>query len=289
MNLRTIRKKIKSVGNVKKITKAMMLVSAVKMKKAQQVAKEGKPYQEEIEKIINLISPKIDSSLSALTSQPESKTPLKTLAIVIASNKGLCGSFNVNLLRFIVKQPDMANYDFIIVGKKANLLSKFSAHIIADYSSSVPTNNVSAVFKMALEKFLNRTHGQVILFHNQFITTLNSEPVKTVLLPVDSLSKEFSSGYPVVREKHYEYKIEPDPKLIIDSLLRSYVEEKLRFAVLQSEAGEHSLRMIAMKNATDNAEDVVYNLTLMRNKVRQEKITSELLDMITAKESVEGS
>ena len=147
MNIRTIRKKIKSVTNVKKITKAMQLVSAIKMKKAQQVAVDGRPYQEEIEKIIRAVSPKIDPSLSPLIAQTDDKTfGRKSLAIIIASNKGLCGSFNFNLLRFVVKNTDFKNTDFVIIGKKANLLSKFSAHIMADYSSNAPINNVSALF-----------------------------------------------------------------------------------------------------------------------------------------------
>lgn len=280
MNIRIIRKKIKSVTNVKKITKAMQLVSAIKMKKAQQVAIEGRPYQEEIEKIIRAVSPKIDPSLSPLINQPDDKVERKNLAIVIASNKGLCGSFNFNLLRFIVKNTDFKNTDFIIVGKKANLLSKFSAHIMADYSSNIPINSVSALFEFALSKYLDKTYKNVDLYHNQFVSTIQSKPVVTTLLPIKMVLGE---------EKNSEYLIEPSPKEIVDSLLRSFVEEKLRFAFIQSEAGEHSLRMMAMKNATDNATDVIYNLTMVRNKIRQEKITSELLDMVTAKESVESN
>ncbi|PIZ67376.1 ATP synthase F1 subunit gamma [Candidatus Roizmanbacteria bacterium CG_4_10_14_0_2_um_filter_33_96] len=280
MNIRTIRKKIKSVTNVKKITKAMQLVSAIKMKKAQQVAIDGRPYQTEIENIIRAVSPKIDPSLSPLIAFPEDKIERKNLAIVVASNKGLCGSFNFNLLRFIVKNTDFKNTDFIIVGKKANLLSKFSANIMADYSSNVPLNNVSALFDFALNKYLDRTYKKIELYHNLFVSTIQSNPVVTTLLPI-----KMELG----QEKTSEYLIEPNPKKIIDSLLRSFVEEKLRFALIQSEAGEHSLRMMAMKNATDNATDVIYNLTMVRNKIRQEKITSELLDMVTAKESVESN
>ena len=287
MNLRTIRKKIKSVTNVKKITKAMQLVSAIKMKKAQQVAIDGRPYQTEIENIIRAVSPKIDPSLSPLISQPEDKIEKKNLAIVMASNKGLCGSFNFNLFRFIVKNIDFKNTDFVIIGKKANLLSKFSAHIMADYSSNVPINNVSALFEFILNKYLDKTYKQVDLFHNQFISTIQSNPTVTTLLPINFSQKKETDK--MNEEKTAEYLIEPNPKQIIDSLLKSFVEEKLRFALIQSEAGEHSLRMMAMKNATDNATDVIYNLTLVRNKIRQEKITSELLDMITAKESVESN
>jgi len=287
MNIRTIRKKIKSVTNVKKITKAMQLVSAIKMKKAQQVAIDGRPYQMEIENIIRAVSPKIDPSLSPLIGFSEDKVERKNLAIVIASNKGLCGSFNFNLLRFIVKNTDFKNTDFIIVGKKANLLSKFSANIMADYSSNVPLNNVSALFEFALNKYLDRTYKKIDLYHNQFVSTIQSNPVVTTLLPINFSQK--NEVETETKEKESEYLIEPNPKKIIDSLLRSFVEEKLRFALIQSEAGEHSLRMMAMKNATDNATDVIYNLTLVRNKIRQEKITSELLDMVTAKESVESN
>jgi F-type H+-transporting ATPase subunit gamma len=289
MNIRTIRKKIKSVTNVKKITKALQLVSAIKMKKAQQTAIDGRPYQDEIEKIINSISQKIDSSLSSLIGQSDDNNEKKNLAIVIASNKGLCGSFNLNLIRFIVKKADFKNTDFIIIGRKANLLSKFSAKIIADYSSNLPLNNVSAVFEFALNKYLDKTYKQVDLFHNQFVSTILSNPILTTLLPIKFSVKNQLETKGQNEEKTYEYLIEPNPKQIIDALFRSFVEEKLRFALIQSEAGEHSLRMIAMKNATDNATDVIYNLTLVRNKIRQEKITSELLDMITAKESVESN
>ncbi len=287
MNIRTIRKKIKSVTNVKKITKAMQLVSAIKMKKAQQVAVDGRPYQEEIEKIIRTVSFKIDSSFSPLIAQSDGKIEKKSLAIVIASNKGLCGSFNFNLLRFIVKNTDFKNTDFVIIGKKANLLSKFSAQITADYSSNTPINNVSALFEFALNKYLDKTYKRVDLFHNQFISTIQSNPTVTTLMPINFSQKIEADK--IADEKAYEYLIEPNPKQIIDSLLKSFVEEKLRFALIQSEAGEHSLRMMAMKNATDNATDVIYNLTLVRNKIRQEKITSELLDMVTAKESVESN
>lgn len=287
MNIRTIRKKIKSVTNVKKITKAMQLVSAIKMKKAQQIALDGKPYQTEIEKIIRAVSPKIDPSLSPLIGTPDGKNEKKNLAIVIASNKGLCGSFNFNLLRFIVKNIDFKNTDFVIIGKKANLLSKFSAHILADYSSNIPINDITAVFEFTLNKYLDKTYKRVDLFHNRFISTIQSDPTATTLLPINFSQKTETDR--IVEEKAYEYLIEPNPKQIVDSLLKSFVEEKLRFALIQSEAGEHSLRMMAMKNATDNATDVINNLTSVRNKIRQEKITNELLDMITAKESVESN
>ncbi|MBI3366773.1 ATP synthase F1 subunit gamma [Candidatus Roizmanbacteria bacterium] len=285
MNIRQARKKIKSVGNVRKITKAMQLVSAVKMKKAQQLALEGEPYQMHLEAMIKRIILNVDPNYSKLLSTPKESVRKKDLAIVIASNKGLCGGFNMNLFRFIIKNTAMKNTDFAIVGKKANLLPRFSASIIADYSSNYPLDGVSAIFNLALTKFLEHTYSRVYLFYNNFISMLRVDPVKDTLFPLTlQLTKEVEE-----KDPSSVYLIEPSPAEIINPLLYSYIEQKIQHAIIQSEAGEHSSRMIAMKNATENANDVIYNLTMLRNKLRQEKITNELLDMVTAKESVEAS
>ena len=283
MNVRQVRKKTKSVSNVKKITRSMQLVSAIKMKKSQQAALEARPYQEELELVIKKVMTKVDTMNSPLllTHAAESSPDL---VIVLTGNKGLCGSFNIDLFRYIASNVDIKTTKFITIGKKgAQYLSKTGGDILADYSHSNPLNNVSAVIQFALETFLNGSYKRVFVLYYSFISTLKTEPVFAQILPY-SLSFEQK-----IEEKEYiEYVIEPSPMKMIEQILRSFVEEKVRNAVIQSEAGEHSARMIAMKNATDNANDVIYNLTLLGNKLRQEKITSELLDMITAKESVEA-
>lgn len=282
MNIRLVRKKIKSVNNVKKITKAMEMVSAIKMRKSQQEAVEGRPYQENLELIIKEVTGKIDPKLSDLL-KTSVEAADRELAIVISTNKGLCGSFNFNLFRFLVKNSDIKNTDYIVIGKKGALfLNKLGGNIQADFSSTTPINSVSAVFDLALNSFLQKKYSRVSIYYHQFISTLRSEPIKVIILPVVYKTDDKTVN-PV---KHSEYLIEPSPQEIIDQLLKSYVEEKIRNAFIQSEAGEHSSRMIAMKNATENANDVSYNLTLLRNKIRQEKITNELLDMMTATESV---
>jgi F-type H+-transporting ATPase subunit gamma len=284
MNIRHVRKKIKSVTNVKKITNAMQLVSAIKMKKAQQKAIEARPYQQDLQAIIKKISAKIDPKHSILLGE-NPKAQKKELFLLITANKGLCGSFNFNLFRYLLKSMNIKDSDFVVIGKKgASLISRMGGVVIADYSSNIPIMNVSAVFEFMLKHFMLGSYRQISIIYNSFISALKIEPVKETLLPV-SLHLED------LQEKQFltEYLIEPSPELIIDSLLKSYVEERIRNAIIQSEAGEHSSRMMAMKNATDNANDVIYNLTLIRNKLRQEKITNELLDMITAKESVEAN
>lgn len=283
MNIRQARNKIKSVTNVRKITKAMQMVSAIKMKKAQIVALDGRPYREHLENMIRKITPKLDTKLSMLLTADKNVTKKKSMVIVISTNKGLCGGFNMNLFRFIIKNVDFDNSEFVIVGKKASILGKFGAKIIADYSTNLPIDNVSALFEMALDHFQKGDYSSIVLFYNKFISTLRVEPVKYVLLPLSLLEIAEKKSL----EKTVDYTVEPNPEEIINPLLYSFVEDTIQYAIIQSEAGEHSSRMIAMKNATENANDVIYNLTMLRNKLRQEKITNELLDMITAKESVE--
>jgi len=283
MNIRQVRTKIKTVGNIKKITRAMELVSAVKMKKSQQAAIQTRPYQEALEMVIKKVTQLISPDVSPLL-----KTVKKNnkLIILISTNKGLCGSFNFNLFRFCIDQFDFQKTDFIIFGKLGSFfISKLGAKILADYSNDKPEAAVSAVYNLALSKFLGHDYGQIWLVYNRFISTAKQEPVKEVLLPIKLDEEIFQSQ---VKELEEAYLIEPKPELIIDSLLRNFIEQKIRGAIISSQAGEHSARMLAMRNATDNANQVTEELTLMRNKLRQEKITYELLDMITAKESVEN-
>ena len=290
MNIRLVRKKIKSVSNVRKITKAMQMVSAVKMKKSQKNAKQGEPYQYELKKIIQNVILKTDISHSVLLQSPPEDVK-KTLNIVITSNKGLCGVFNFNLIKLLINECDINDDDFIIVGKKGGeIISRMGGNIIADFTQSNLITDVSAIFNLALTNYLTNKYKSVSQIFNLFISTLKVDPIKEQLFPVCLKFKEEDIDKDKkIKEKEEtsEYTIEPSPREILDSLLKNYVEERIRNAIIQSEAGEHSSRMIAMKDATENANDVVYNLTLLRNKLRQQKITYELLDMITAKESVE--
>lgn len=283
MNVRQVGKKIKSFGNVKKITNAMQLVSAVKMRKAQLAATEGRPYQELLEEAIHNLTAKGDAVESVyLTKASEKNT--KKLMIVVTSNKGLCGSFNFNLIRAIAKDVNKENA-FLTIGKKGTgLISHLGGSVVADFSSLNLLDSVSAVFQLALDGYLKGTYGEVVLVYNKFISTLKSEPVVKTILPVSMKGthddKDVMSA---------DYMVEPSPQTVLDALLKSFIEEQIRFAIVESEAGEHSARMVAMKNATDNASNVIYNLTLLKNKLRQQSITYELLDMITAKESVEAN
>lgn len=288
MNLRTVRKKIKSVKNVRKITKAMQLISAVKMKKAVQNEVDGRTYRNGLSELISSLSGRVDTSLSPLLMTPKNSTE-KDLVIYVSANKGLCGAFHVNLLKYILKTMDLKKTDFVTIGSKgAQALSRFDREIIADYSEGSPQTKVSAIFELALSSFLEGKYRSIKLLYTQYISALRSEIKLVSLLPISFTDNEprTTNHEPCRRQ---EYIVEPSPQKLIDALLRSAVEEQIRGAVISSEAVEHSMRMMAMKGATDNAGDVIYSLTLVGNKIRQTKITSELLDMVTAKVSVESN
>lgn len=297
MNLRIVKKKIKSVKNVRKITKAMQMVSAVKMRKAQQVEVESRPYRDGLTALIGKISSKIDPSKAELL-QVDTSNADKEILIVVTSNKGLAGGFNANVLRKVIKQErNFAQTEFVTVGSKGSqFLSRIKgAFISADFSSSNLVNETSAIFNFVLERYKTGQYKSINIIYNQFISTLKSEVIEETILPltlVKSKSDEGESKTASAQNESFseskDYMIEPSPKEILDQLLKSFVEQKIRGALISSEAVEHSSRMMAMKSATDNASELIGQLTLLSNRLRQEKITNELLDMITAKESVES-
>ncbi|MBI4226158.1 ATP synthase F1 subunit gamma [Candidatus Roizmanbacteria bacterium] len=283
MNLRQVRKKTKSIRNVRKITKAMQMVSAIKMRKTQQAEVEARPYQDTLAAVIEKLLPTMDKKTSKLLQSSASKMDRK-LVVFISSNKGLCGAFHVNVYRFMLQiNLDFSKTDFVTVGLKGSqFVARMAGKVIADFSAAKFLNEVSAIFSYVLERYLGGDYNAVSIIYNKYISAFRSESVEENLLPFEWGREEIEK-----RALRLDYVIEPSAEKIIEPLLKSYLEEKIRGAIISSEAVEHASRMLAMKNATDNATDIIYNLTLIGNKLRQEKITNELLDIVTAKESVE--
>lgn len=288
MNFRQVRKKIKTINNVAKITKAMQMISAVKMRKAQSTALEGKPYRSLLDKIIKRVCKKEEAIDLSFFGHKKKTLADKNLHLLISSNKGLCGSFNFNLFRFMIKEINFEKDSFITIGKKgADFVLKMKSDIIADFSLQTPfIDAVSSIFSLIMQNF-SADYQNVYLFYNKFISTFKFNPVKLQFLPIIDFSQTAAEISEDAQKKLFNYLIEPSSSEIINSLIQDFLKEKIKEAILDSEAAEHSSRMLSMKNATDNANDIVYRLTLLRNKLRQESITGELLDMITAKEATE--
>ena len=281
-NIRLIKRRIKSAKNIAQITKAMELVAASRMRRAQQAAIAGKAYAQKIYEMVLDLATRVDALHHPLLAKPKSLNGIR-LVIVISTNKGLCGGLNTNLFRYLGHQyPDLQKSRYVVLGKKAaHFLSRVAQdRLTADFSESLPfTGSVPALTSMVVREYTDGIVEGVDLVYNEFISALKQNPRKKTILP---LTIEGTT----VEKKQMDILIEPDPEQVFASLLPHYLENQIRDSILQAEASEQSARMVAMRNATDNATGLMGDLTLVYNKARQEKITYEITDMVTARLAV---
>lgn len=285
-NIRLIKRRIKSAKNIAQITKAMELVAAAKMKKAQAAALSGKLYAQKIYEMVMRLAKRTDYRSHALLT-----TPLltgKRLVVLLSTNKGLCGGLNTSLFRFFMKQyTEKGNFDVVTIGKKsADFITRLGRSVKADFSDTTPWERVvPALVDYLTQEFLSGTYDAVDLVSTEFLSVTKLTPRAKTLLPLTITQDAATEA--AEEEGSYEFLIEPSVEEVFNALLPHYVENQIRDAVLQAEAAEHSARMIAMHSATDNANSLQDDLTLMYNKARQEKITYEITDMVTARLAVE--
>jgi len=281
-SIRLLRGRIRSVKNIAQITKAMEMVAASKMKKAQMQALAGKQYAQKIFDMVMELGSITDAKHHPLLKKPNVSGG-KRLVFVMSSNKGLCGCLNTNLFRFfLLTYSQIPKNDYVTVGKKgAGLIVRTGGSLIADFSKGSAIESVPALAELAVNRYLSQSYEGVDIVFNEFFSALKQSPKKKTILP---LTLELSGSEQ--KAKDTEFLIEPSVKEVFDELLPHYIENQIRDAILQSEASEHSARMVAMRNATDNALSRIDDLTLLYNKARQEKITYEISDMITARMTV---
>ncbi len=278
-NIRLVKGRIKSAKNIAQITKAMELVSAAKMRKAQAAAISGKIYAQKIFEMVIALSSRTTTKKHPLLQKPE-KIIGKRLVVVISSNKGLCGGLNTSLFKFIhASYPKADIIDAVTLGKKgAVFLTHMGASLKADFSQSHSfIGVVPALTEMITTDYTAGKYDAVDLIFNDFINVVTQQPKRKTILPLTVESLGFEP-----KQNMREMLIEPSVDEVFDSLLPHYLENQIRDAILESEASEHSARMVAMRNATDNALSLMDDLTLVYNKARQEKITYEITDLITA-------
>lgn len=278
-NIRLIKRRIRVAKNISQVTKAMQMVAASKMKKAQERAVSGKPYAQKILELVGELTKdkEIDPVAYPLLKKNLAK---KNLAVLISTNKGLCGGLNSNLFRSLNNfLSEKQETDFITFGEKGrSLITRLGRNLIADFSSSLFLNNVGALLNLIVDGYVRGDYAEVYLVYNNFMSILNHEPVKKLILPIGMIVSE--------EPKPKDFLIEPDVKSLLNQLLPHYLEVQIRKAILEAEASEHSARMMAMKSATDNAVSLMGDLTLEYNKARQQIITYELADITTAREAI---
>ncbi|GDX11152.1 ATP synthase subunit gamma [Verrucomicrobiota bacterium] len=283
-NTRDIRRRIKSVKNTSQITKAMQMVAASKMRKAQMRALSGRPYAEELAKILAALG-KAGGSDELHPLLQERKEVKRELVIVISTDKGLCGALNTNLLREL-NRFDAAKTTFVAVGRKgAQYLGRLKRDLAAEFElkEAFTFLECKQASKFAIEKFLSGDVDKVTVAYTDFKSTLRQEPTLKVILPVQNFDIDDLHGQKTeVAASSTEYLFEPSAGGVLEHLVPHYVHFAVYQMVLESRASEHSARMVAMKNATDNAKQLIKDLTLEYNKIRQAGITTELLEITTA-------
>jgi F-type H+-transporting ATPase subunit gamma len=295
-NSKQIKKRVGSIKNIGKITKALEMVSASKVQKLTEKAQKAKPYARLVYELVSNLAGDVEAKDVPLMKQPE--VPSSDLYILITTNRGLVGSLNTNLLKFAMKliEGSRLKHKFITVGRKGRVFAAANGELIADLSDEKDDQRtVSALIKLITEGFMSSDFDAVYIIYSDFITALTQEPTVKKLLPV---SNEFASkdeaGFELMGRneevsrkvlfKNYYY--EPNATFVLNYLLPFYLETQLTESLYEARASEHSARMIAMKNASENSKDLSESLTIEYNKVRQSSITTEISDITTAQQSL---
>jgi F-type H+-transporting ATPase subunit gamma len=280
-----IRTKIKSVENTRKITKAMEMVAASKMRKAQDRMRNARPYSDKIRNIAANLShanPEYHSPYMRVT-----ETPKAVGLIVVTTDKGLCGGLNTNILRAVTNkirdvQAAGGSTQVAAIGTKAvGFMSRIGANVVSHVTQLGDAPQIDKLIgpiKVMLDAFVHGKLDQVYLCYTKFINTMRQEPMVDQLLPLSS--EHLTQTAEEKKAYGWDYLYEPDAATVIDELMTRYIEALVYQAVAENMASEQSARMVAMKAATDNAGNLIDELKLVYNKTRQAAITKELSEIV---------
>ncbi len=285
---RDIRRRIKSVKNTRQITKAMELVAASKMKKAQQAALAGRPYAELMARMLAAIADRVEEAQHPFLIKREVKT---RGIILVTSDKGLAGPLNANLFKLVTEIKTPAKY--VVIGRKgAQFIARTHRNLLADFSVTdrVAFSEVKVVAEYMVKQFLEGVVDTVEIVWPRFRNTLIQVPTVLPLLPLTSvkdviadLRSDAGAGAKTALSTVEQQMIfEPGPEAVLEALLPLYINREIHQQVLDAKASEHSARMVAMKTAKDNATKLLGDLTLEYNKARQAAITQEILEISAA-------
>ena len=283
---RDIRRRIRSVKNTSQITRAMQMVAASKMRKAQQAALNGRPYATLMNEVLSEVTFLAGDFTHPLMEKREVK---KSCVIIVATDKGLCGALNSNLLREAVKY-EKETTTYITAGRKASqFIARTKRQLAAEftYKDAPLFSEARAISKFARDLFMNGQVDEVDILFTNFINTLSQKPDVMKLLPIGEIKAVTAEVHGHAHSEKLmkgatEFLFEPSPDHVLGALLPHYLNFQVFQILLEAKASEHSARMVAMKNATDNANQLVKDLTLEYNKLRQANITKELLEIASA-------
>ena len=284
--VREFKRRIRSVKNTQQITKAMKMVAAAKLRKAQERAEQSRPYTETLQgTLARLAALSTDVQHPLLVKRDEVR---KVGYIVVTADRGLCGGYNTNIIRAVsdamATDARKIKNGIIAVGKKARDFYRKRQGLDAEYinlGDVVSYTDAREIAEYVINAYENEELDEVYLVYARFINALRQIPTVTKLLPIETIEQEVETA-----EKYVEYIYEPSAEMILLTLLPRYIGSQIYHAMLESKASEQGARMTAMGNATQNAGEIIDALTLQMNKVRQSAITDEILDIVGGAEAL---
>jgi len=289
--LKEIRTRITSVKTTRQVTSAMKMVSAAKLKKAQDAILQIRPYAEKLHQILTSLSASLENVEDSVYTQ--ARTPEKVLVILVTSNRGLCGGFNTNITKKAIElvnttyeeQLKLGNVEFMCIGKQGQRQLKHRGYkVVADENSlydSLTFESVAQVAEETMKAFEDKHYDRIELVYNQFKNAAMQVQATEQFLPVKMEEEEGSNT-------NYDFIYEPSKENIIKELIPRSLKIQFYKALLDSNAAEHGARMTAMHQATDNATTLIGDLTLEYNKARQAAITGEILEIVSGAEALRG-
>lgn len=296
-NARKMRSKVLGIKNTQKITQAMEIVAASKMRVAISKIYKVRPYIECINTVIkNVVTASINYPNPYLYKRDEKK---RVGYIVISTDRGLCGGLNINLFKYVLQDIEKhlkhrLEIDICVIGFKAETFFKKLRDVnivaTAQYNEKNQESSMKMIYtsiEVMLNKFVEQNIDDLYLYSNQFISTIKQKPKKKILLPIqNSILEKDEHKKKKFPQAHWDYIYEKDTQEVLDALYKRYIEAQIRGAVLENYACEQASRMITMKNSTDNANDIINQLKLDYNKVRQYTITQELAEICSGAAAV---
>ncbi len=289
--LKEIRTRIASVKTTRQVTSAMKMVSAAKLKKAQDSILQIRPYANKLHDILTSLSASLDNVQESVYTK--NRKPDKVLVVLISSNRGLCGGFNTNISKKAIdlvktkynQQLQLGNVDFISIGKQGNKQMKHRGmHVVENKDeifNSLSFENVSVIAQNIMDSFAAGKYDRIELVYNQFKNAAVQIQTTEQFLPVEIKEEKNNTT-------NYDFIYEPSKEVIIQELIPRSLKIQIYKALLDSNAAEHGARMTAMHQATDNATELLKDLTLQYNKARQATITGEILEIVSGAEALKG-
>ncbi len=291
-SIRQLRRRIRGVQNTRQITRAMELVASSRLRRAQELVLASRPYAERIRLVINNLA--AVSGAQELHPLLQVRPVSRAAVILFTTSRGLCGSLNSNMVRAVVRfiLDRGVSVDIFAVGTKGPALLRsvgLSDAVSAQYQDLGNYPNLADILpitRSTIEGFTTQEYDEVYVGYSRFVNLMRQEPTLTRILPTtpDELDTTEVRAFQQV-----DYIYEPDPDEVLSTLLPRFIEAQVYRALLEGIASEHSARMIAMRNATENAEEILQDLTLTYNKVRQTAITNEVIEIATAAKAIAGA